>query len=284
MRHQICSYVAFRSFPIVLLPAFLVLACRAWREVLTYVLLTALPGALSSIPYLVLAPASFVHEALTYSGSTDFGWMAAARDVPLYMKGLKLQQLDAATLDFSKRMFLIGDVLATLLLPFFRRTSLSAALLLPPLLFYSLYGGVSAQYLVWALVIALMMREKVAAIYTLLAGTAMVTFYTMYHAAILTGRLGKQLPENQLLVGLNLVANYGLVLLSLIWTAYIIIGELRAFRAGGVAIGESWVSRTKWLWGSRGYAVALALGIIPWLAQWQAAGARAHLILAGLVR
>src|SRR5207244_11891626 len=107
---------------------------------------------------------TFLHETLAYSDLPDFGLVSVLRSMPYFRPGnpIKLYSFDYGLLDATKRLFVLGYALSCLTLPFFRRESLARALMIPPLIFYCLYGGVGAQYLLWVLPFGILLRERIA--------------------------------------------------------------------------------------------------------------------------
>src|SRR5258706_6643804 len=137
--------IAMRSFPILMLPFLLVLAARTARRPLAYTALAASASVLSTVPYLLLDRTPFLREVLAYSGAGDFGRLAAL----LWSAVWKGEELPAiwTMLPATKPLFLLAYVLALAAHLVLRRDP-SRGLLLAPLLFYAVYGGVASQDLV----------------------------------------------------------------------------------------------------------------------------------------
>jgi hypothetical protein len=264
--------VALRAFPALLLPMFLALACASWSEATLYTAGSLLAAGLSSLPYLLYARATFVGEFLSYSGVPDFGWVSIVRAAPYLTSGLKLAGFDGPLVELTKPLFLLAYALAVLTLPLFRRSSLGRSLLLAPLLFYALYGGVSAQYLVWALPLAIAVGDWLALPFTLAGVAALLGFYTLYHPDILSGRYGWSLPPGYGVGALYAAGNFAIVLLSAAWCLHIVFAEVQAWRARP---DLGWAKALRAGWPARGYAALLAAACLPWLLQLLRVGARA---------
>jgi len=107
-------------------------------------------------------------------------------------------------------------------------------LLLGLLLFYGLYGNVSAQYFVWVLPFALALRKWSVVPYTLLATLAIVCFYVLYHPTILFGRYPPLVVESPEIAARFVIADLGLVALALAWAGWIMVDGLRHVDADGL--------------------------------------------------
>ncbi len=216
--------IALRPYPILLLPVFLILG-RA-RERLLFTLLALFPASLSSLPYLVHARHIFLRETLGYQGLTDFGWGAVIRALSYVLHGRKIFSFDVQVVSMSQRLFLGAYALFLLTVPFFKTSSLGRALLIPPLLFFALYMNVSAQYLIWVLPVALVLRERLSLLYTVVAAAAMVFFYSIYQSEVLNGRFPPLLPDNRTVALAYTLANVVFVVLCGAWTYRILKEEL----------------------------------------------------------
>jgi hypothetical protein len=177
--------VAFRSFPLLLVPAFAFWVARTLRGRAAFAALALAPSAVSALPYLVWSAPDFLKEVSSYSGTPDIGWLGALRAVSLLVRDLKLFEFGPELLGPSKLLFLLAFAVSFLVLPFATGDGRRRAALLPPLLFVGLYGGVAAQYLVWGIPVAVLARDRRLAGYTALATAAMLAHYLVYHPSIL---------------------------------------------------------------------------------------------------
>src|SRR5207247_299109 len=128
------------------------LGTQTLAEAAVFGALAILPGALSALLYWIVSRETMLNEVTSYSGWADFGLVSVLRTL-LYFgpNSQKVLIFDFGLLDATKRLFVFGYAAVTLLLPLFRRDRLIHALILIPVLFYGLYGGVSAQYLDWVI-------------------------------------------------------------------------------------------------------------------------------------
>lgn len=210
--------IAMRSFPVLLLPVLLGLVCRSLRRAVFLGALALLPSALAAAPYLVYDARPFLREVVSYGGFPDFGWLGALRAGRLFLGGDETTVPPNVALA-AKGIFLAGYGLALYALK--SRASVRA-LLLAPLLFYAVYTGVSAQYLVWALPIAVLCRDRFTLPFSAAATLALVSFYRHYHPAILFGSLAPEAPAPLAALAGMAIGNALLVLVCLAWVADIL--------------------------------------------------------------
>lgn len=236
--------IALRSFPVLLVPAFAFWLARSARGRAAFAALALAPSAFSAFPYLLWSAPDFLREVAGYSGAPDIGWLAALRAVPLLARDLKLFEFGPELLGPSKLLFLLSWAVSLVVLPTSSPDGRRRAVLLPSLLFAGLYGGVAAQYLVWALPAAVLSRDRWLAAYTALATVAMVSLYLAYHPAILFA-VPPSTPPEGLAVRLGLVLGNGaLSALCCAWSVRVLRQESdgapprvrRALAAGGVLV------------------------------------------------
>lgn len=221
--------IAMRSFPVLMLPLFLFFVTRNVREAILFTLAAVYAAGLSTLPYLLLAPQTFLREVFGYTGTPDFGWASIVRTLAHLaggpMVGLHHYQ---SLLQSSKLLFLTGYVILLLSLPFFGRGALIRALLLPPLLFFSFYGGVAAQYLIWVIPLAILARQYFVLAFSAAATATMIAFYALYHPQILFGSFPILIEPTRAVSLWYAWANGALVLISITWILSIAITEPRA--------------------------------------------------------
>jgi len=269
--------IAMRTYPVLLVPVFLLLFCRTVSETAAFIFVAAVPAGLSSLPYLFLARETFLREVLGYGGLTDFGWVSVLRAMAFIAGGHRVLSVDPVLLSRTKELFLGAYLLVCLTMPFFSRSALGRALMIAPLLFYALYGGVSAQYLVWVLPFAVLLRQRLTFPFTGAATAALVAFYSIYHPGILTGHSPSPITGDELWVWVMYVAaNVLLVFLSLTWVMLIVGAELRSYLQTRRQAPVPWLQGAQWLWSSRSYAVILLLFFAGWLTIAYSAGHRAR--------
>ncbi len=255
---------ALRTFPALLVPIFLALTTRSVKEAVTYLALAALPSTLSTLPYLIFARETFLRENLGYGGVVDFGWVSIIRTIPYFVRGDKPAWPNFPLVQSSKLLFLYAYAAMLLALPFFRRSSLGRALQLPPLLFYALYGGVSAQYLVWVVPLGILLRDRMVLPFTAIATTAIVGFYAMYHPGILSGRYPPLIPESPAVMAVYAAANVVLVVFSFVWALWIIGTDVREYRRTWKVGSVQWMPHFTVLRRSRAYLVVIGAVLLAW--------------------
>jgi NHL repeat len=225
--------VALRGFPILATPALVLLGLRRWRERAVFVAVAAVPTLAVSIPYLVHLGTSMVRNMASYSGNTDFGWLAAVRAFAYLHGGSKFGVYDPAWLADSKVAFLAAVGLSYAALRLARESAYGEAVLLPFLLFYGVYGGVSAQYLVWIVPLAIVVAPAFAALFSIVAAGAMLCFYVVYHPGILFGAGPRRFGENPTVIALSSGLNAALAILCLVFATWIVVGWLGERRTAG---------------------------------------------------
>lgn len=181
--------IGLRSWPILLLP-FLVRPGQlgGWRQQIIYVAVAAFPSALTLAPYLLVNFEGINREFFEYTSIPDFGWIGIRRNLWFLETG-NLSLPGTQTEDWlaqSRTYFLMGYgvlVLVAFLRPNLLDTAgwIASALML----FYTLFGGVAAQYLVW--VVPFVAFGLYGQAFAVVAAGAIVTFYLTYHPGILLG-------------------------------------------------------------------------------------------------
>jgi uncharacterized membrane protein len=277
--------IAMRGYPVLLVPAFLVFCTRTLREALAFTILGALATVSSSLPYLILARQSYLRELLTYNGNTDFGWLSIIRSIPLVLHGgPAVGPFASWIVDASKPLFLLGYAAAALTFPYFRRESFGRALILGFVLFYALFTGLNAQYLVWVVSPGILLRERLALVYSAAATAALLSFYAIYHPAVLFGRFPAFIQESQTVGALYAAGNTLFVLVCLAWIVHILAGELRAYRAGNWWTSVVWVRGLRALWSSPWYSGALLVLVCAWFWQLARTAADTERVLGNVLR
>jgi Gpi18-like mannosyltransferase len=235
--------IAMRSFPVLLLPFLLVLAARTPKRAVVYTALASAASVTSTVPYLLFDRTPFLREVMAYSGAGDFGWFAALRWSAVW-KGYDLPAI-WTMLPATKPLFLLAYVLALATHLALRRDP-SRGLLLAPLLFYAVYGGVASQYLVWVVPLATFLLEGFLLPYTVVATATLVAFYWKAHPSILFGRLASGFPMPFVVGRLLVLANVAFVLVSWAWIVAILakrsaarepLGRARLLSVAAIAAG-----------------------------------------------
>ncbi len=260
--------IAFRTFPILMLPILVILGPRTVKEAVVYVGLALLPGLLSSLPYLLWAREAFLSEILNYGGTTDIGWASVLRTIPYFASGVRLTTFGGELTDFTKGIFLVAYATLVLLLPYFRSSSLGRAMSLMPLFFYVFYAGVAAQYLVWVIPIAIAIRHRLVLSHTVFSTMALYGFYRWYFPEILGGRQPLPPMNTDVIVAVYILGNALLFLNGLIWVGEIALSEMRRYRRSLFGDSTALVKALRVVWSSLTYRAAIiAILLILWLPQ-----------------
>lgn len=182
--------IGLRGYPALFLPFFLIKMDLNRRQKAIFLLASILPSAVTLTPFLLANFQAVWQSVFAYSGVADYGWIAILRAIGeltignRYLPGTLARDL----LGFSKWLFLILYMLLTIL--FWRkqtRFSLLSGLLATQLLFFGIYGGISSQYLVWAIPFALLIGTGWEKAFTWSAFFSMVSFYLYFFPTILFG-------------------------------------------------------------------------------------------------
>jgi hypothetical protein len=172
--------VGLKSFPILLLPAFLLVTPPLAR--LRWALLATVPVALSLVPFLWHDAGAVRRELFGYGGVADFGWIAIVRAVRFLATGA-LARSEAVhwtpLVQAAKVVFVIAYAL--LVARWWRAPrppDLVAMCLAVLLLFLTLYGALSAQYLLWVVPLGLMFAPRDFVAYGAASSLALLAFYS----------------------------------------------------------------------------------------------------------
>ncbi len=209
---------ATKSFPVLLVPFFL-LALKGARERARFLALATLPVAVLLVPYAVDDLPALRRELFAYAGIADFGWIGLVRGVGWLLTGV-LARSEAqhwpALIAVGKWLFLA--LYAAMVAAFgLRRPRLGPveAALAVLLAFLTLYGAVSAQYLVWVAPLGVLQADRYAAAHAAAATLALLGFYSFLAPAILFAGEPPLLPSQ---AGTLWVAGVGAVLIAgLLW-------------------------------------------------------------------
>lgn len=204
--------IGFRGYPVLLLPFFLVHLKVPAKKKIGYILYAAIPTALSFIPFLILDFKSVLREVFTYSGFTDYGFIAIVRAALSFKYGALLYGLpDNMHLwltNGSKILFFTVYIIGLFI---FARRRLIDSIMFVFASFYFLFGGVSSQYFVWILPFAFLAKDRMLSWYTVVATWALVNFYWIYHPHVLFGKSKPIVLPFHILLGGEIIS------LSLLW-------------------------------------------------------------------
>ena len=182
--------VGWRSFPILLLPFFL-LAIRSTRDRVRFAACVVVPVVLATIPFLFVSPTALLSGVLQYSGwGIHHGPLGVVR--ALYLSAIGQITWEhppewLAWMSASKALFLVVYGVAVWRA---RRLGVLNGTLVTFFAFYLVYAGVASQYLIWVLPFLLLAgRPALYWTYTLAATYALVVFYWTFFPDILFGAL-----------------------------------------------------------------------------------------------
>ena len=184
----LAAAIGLKSFPVLLLPAFLLHTPARAR--LRWALLATGPVALSLVPFAWHDAGAVRRELFGYGGVADFGWIAIVRALRFLATGA-LARAEAAhwpgLVLVAKAAF--GIAYGALLYRWWRapRAPDLAAMCLTLLLgFLTLYGALSAQYLLWVVPLGVLASSSRAfAAYSAVTAAALLAFYVFLAPGVL---------------------------------------------------------------------------------------------------
>ncbi len=185
----LAAAIALKSFPVLLLPVFLLMPGTALPERARFAALAVLPVALLLVPYALADFGALRRELFGYGGIADFGWIG-------FWRGLRL--LHTGVLTRSEAAYWGGAVVVSKALTFLAEAALVAAIALRrvrwPLMeaclaallaFLAFYGSVSAQYLLWVVPFGVWRPDRFAAVHGIVSTMALVGFYAFLAPGVL---------------------------------------------------------------------------------------------------
>jgi hypothetical protein len=185
----LAAAIATKSFPVLLLPFLALEQGASWRRAARYALLALAPSGLLLLPFAAANAPALARELLAYGGIADFGWAGLARGASWWALGA-LPRSEArfwpAAAVASKALFLLAW--AGLFAAWRRgawRLPAERVALAVALAFLTLYGLLSAQYLLWAVPLGLLRPGRPAAAYAAVASLALAGFYLFLAPGVL---------------------------------------------------------------------------------------------------
>src|SRR5262245_35522107 len=184
--------IGLKSFPVLLVPAFLLHTPARVR--VRWAALATVPVALSLVPFAWHDLGAVRRELFGYGGVADFGWIAIVRAVRFLSTGA-LARAEAAHwtgfVTVAKAAF--GIAYAALLVRWWRsrRPDLLPMCLAVLLAFLTLYGALSAQYLLWVVPLGVLTLTRSFAAYSAVTTAALLAFYLF----LAPGVLGLEVPR-----------------------------------------------------------------------------------------
>jgi len=194
----LAAAIATKSFPVLLLPLLALDRGAGVRRALRYAALALAPGALLLLPFAIADAPALARELFGYSGIADFGWTALARGGEWLATGAlprseaRFWPVAAAA---SKLVFLAAWAVLVLAVHLGRvQLSVDRLTLAVVLSFLTLYGLLSAQYLLWAVPLGLVRPGRHATAYAVAATAGLAGFYLFLAPGVLAaGPLGPAL-------------------------------------------------------------------------------------------
>jgi hypothetical protein len=185
----LAAAIATKSFPVLLLPVLATARAATWRQALRYAALALLPVVLLLLPFAVADATALRRELFAYSGIADFGWTGLWRGVEWLASGA-LPRSEArfwpAASAISKTLFLCAWAALLLAARTGRwRADAERLTLAVVLAFLSLYGLLSAQYLLWPVPLGLLRPGRHAAAYAVAATSGLLGFYLVLAPGVL---------------------------------------------------------------------------------------------------
>ena len=180
--------IALKSFPVLLLPFFL-LSIQGSRARLRFLALATLPVVALLAPFAVADAPALRRELLGYGGVADFGWIGFVRAVGWLQSGV-LARSEAVhwpiLVPLAKTGFLLAFALLLALVGARRlRLALDTAALAVFLAFLAFYGAVSAQYLLWVVPFGMLVPDRHAALHAAASTIALLGFYAFLAPGVL---------------------------------------------------------------------------------------------------
>lgn len=192
---SLAAAIGLKSFPILLLPAFLLHTPARGR--LRWAAFATLPVVLSLVPFAWHDASAVRRELFGYGGVADFGWIAILRALRFLATGALAR---AEAVHWARWVVLakaaFGLAYAALLVAWWRARRLPAlpAMCLTMLLgFLTLYGALSAQYLLWVVPFGVAAPSRPFVAYTAASTAALIAFY-LFLAPGVFGLPGPQGP------------------------------------------------------------------------------------------
>jgi len=186
---SLAAAIALKSFPVLLLPVFLLMPGMTARARVRFAALTVLPVALLLVPYALADLGALRRELFGYGGIADLGWIGFWRGLRLLHSGV-LARSEAAywsgPVAVSKALTLLAEGALLAAMATRRvRWPLAEACLAALLAFLVFYGSVSAQYLLWVVPFGVWLPDRLAAVHGIVSTMALVGFYSFLAPGVL---------------------------------------------------------------------------------------------------
>lgn len=207
--------IAIKPNPVMLLPIFLFYVQKSLKQKVIFLLLIITPLTVTLSPFLLHNAPEIIKNLLNYSGVYDFGYSAILRGV-WYQKNANFWlPLTNELLDASKLSFLAGAFFTFVL--FIKSKDLVKSCLAIYLLFLTFYFGISAQYLIWILPLAIAAREKMIIPFSFAGIIALLGFYMFFGPDILLGKFSSGAVFQSKYMPIYVVGNLALWFITFWW-------------------------------------------------------------------
>ena len=216
----LAAAIALKSFPVLLLPVFLLTPGLTVRGRMRFAALAMVPVVLLLVPYALADFGALRRELFGYGGIADLGWIG-------FWRGLRL--LHTGVLARSEAPFWGGLVAVSKILTVLAEAALLAAIashrvrwplaqacLAALLAFLVFYGSVSAQYLLWVVPFGVWFPDRFAAVHGIVSTMALVGLYSFLAPGILSSGPSAVLARPQAAV-LWVVGTGAVLLASAAW-------------------------------------------------------------------
>jgi len=185
----LAAAIALKSFPVLLLPVFILTPGMTVRARVRFAALALLPVALLLVPYALADFGALRRELFGYGGIADLGWIGFWRGLRLLHTGV-LARSEAphwgGLVAVSKILTLIAEAALLAAMASRRvRWPLAQACLAALLAFLVFYGSVSAQYLLWVVPFGVWLPDRFAAVHGIVSTMALVGLYSFLAPGIL---------------------------------------------------------------------------------------------------
>jgi hypothetical protein len=178
--------IGLRGWAIVFLPFLLRPGYLSWRQRIIYLGVAAFPSAITLGPYLLVNFEGINREFFSYNSTPDFGWIGIWRNLWFLNTGNQYLpgELGTQWLERSRQYFFLAyAVLVAVAFVKPRLLDTAGWIASALILFYTLFGGVAAQYLVW--VVPFLALYPYGLAFSVVASGAIISFYLTYHPGIL---------------------------------------------------------------------------------------------------
>lgn len=178
--------IAVKPNPLMLLPFFLIISNINFKQRLTFLLTSIAPTLLMLIPFILQNPQQILIKMISYEGVHDFSYAAILRGLWFQQNAQTWLPQTNQIFEASKLAFIVGSIFLMIL--FAQSKNLIKACLAVYLLFIGVYFGISAQYLIWILPLAILCKDKMVIPFSISGTFALLGFYIFFGPDILFGK------------------------------------------------------------------------------------------------